>query len=247
MIVGRPLATEFECPRCGARRAVDAGAVALCPSCLFAAALDDDGDDSEGDEAPPFDVVTILARDGDAVTYLARGFGSAEHVALKIIDTPDVSVIIDRIRRWKTQLVSVRHAGLSRFLDAGRAGHSGVYVATEYVPGPSLDYLLRGGTFDATIRVEIARQVTDVVASLHAQGLAHMRIDTSRVKLRVSGGVYATLLGVGSSLIVGGRPPEPAADVDGLVELCRALGIELRPQPYATIAEVRAELQDAVA
>jgi hypothetical protein len=248
-VVGRPLVDDFVCPRCGARRTVDAAATPLCPSCLFATALGaaDEQDDSETDEAPPFDIVTILARDADAVTYLARGFAPSEHVALKIIDGPDVGAIAARIHLWKTRLVNVRHSGMSRLVDAGRAGRGRVYLATEYIPGRSLDDLLRHGTLTALERADIARQAAAALAAVHAQGLAHMRVDASRVKLAVSGGVHVTILGLGASLIVAGAPPEPALDVRALVDLCRLLDIGIHPYPHATIESVRAALQDVVA
>jgi hypothetical protein len=248
-VEGRPLADDFVCPRCGARRTVDAAATPLCPSCLFAAALaaDDDQDDSETDDAPPFNAVTILARDADAVTYLARGFVSSEHVALKIIDTPDVAAIMSRIHVWKSRLSAVRHPGLSRFVDAGRAGRRGVYLATEYIPGPSLEYLLRHGTLTARERIDIAHQAVEALAATHSHGLAHMRVDASRIKLTMSGGVHVTILGLGASLIVGGLAPEPALDVRALVDLCELLGIGVHPPPDATLASLRAALQDAVA
>lgn len=249
MSVRTPLADDPVCPRCGARRTVDAAAAALCPSCLFATALaaGDAHDDTDTDDAPPFDVVTILARDPEAVTYLARGFVSSEHVALKIIDTPDVAAIVSRMHVWTSRLSAVRHPGLSRFVDAGRAGRRGVYLATEYIPGPSLDYLLRHGTLTARERIDIAHQAVEAVAATHSHGLAHMRVDASRIKLTMSGGVHVTILGLGASLIVGGLAPEPALDVRALVDLCELLGLGVHPPPDATLASLRAALQDAVA
>lgn len=199
------------------------------------------------DDLPPYDIVTILARDADAVTYLARGFVSSQHIALKIIDASDVAVIVSRIHEWKTRLTNARHPGISRMVDAGTAGRGRAYLATEYVAGSSLDYLLRHGTLTAAERIDIARQLADALAAMHAEGLAHMRVDSSRVKLAMSGGVQVTILGLGTSLIVTGSLPQPDLDVRALVELCRVLGVPLRPQPYATMASLRAALQDVVA
>lgn len=200
----------------------------------------------EGDDPPPYDIVTILARDADAVTYLARGFVSSAHVALKIIDAPDLAAIVSRIHEWKDRLSNAHHPGISRMVDAGAAGRGRAYLATEYVAGPSLDYLLRHGTLTTAERLDVARQLADALAAMHAQGLAHMRVDSSRVKLAMSGGVQATILGLGSSLIVAGSAPQPDLDVRGLVELCGVLGVPVRPQPYATIASLRAALQEVV-
>lgn len=247
--MGRPPVEHSVCPRCGARRTVEtAETTPLCPSCLFAVALvaTDTQEDAAPaiDDPPPFDIVTILARDADAVTYLARGFVSPDHIALKIIDVPDLAAIVSRVWEWKTRLTNARHPGISRLIDAGAAGHGRAYLATEYVAGSSLDHLLRHGSLTKAERLDIARQVTDALAAMHDQGLPHMRVDSSRIKVATSGGVQATLLGIGTSLIVAGSLPQPELDVRALVELFRALGVPLRPQPYATIAQLRAAVED---
>jgi eukaryotic-like serine/threonine-protein kinase len=178
-------------------------------------------------ESLPFEIVTILAQDTDAVTYLARGFVSPSYIAVKILTAPDVTGILSRIHSWKPRLEHVRHSGISRFVDAGAAGAGRVYLATEYVAGSSLDYMLRHRTLTAADRIAIARQLSDAVAAMHAQGLAHLRLDASRIKVATSGGVRATILGLGASLIVDGLPPQPDLDLAALADVCRELGVRL--------------------
>src|SRR5262245_45231603 len=102
---GRPALDGSTCPRCGARLTVRAAASQLCPACLLDMALDiPDAPDqpvSGGDESLPYEIVTILAQDADAVTYLARDFVSAKHLALKLITASDVSTMLSGIHIWK--------------------------------------------------------------------------------------------------------------------------------------------------
>lgn len=182
---------------------------------------------SNGDESLPYDLVTILAQDADAVTYLARGFVSSAHLALKIAAAPDVAPILSRIHAWKPRLETLRHPGISRLVDAGPAGIGRFYLATEYVAGSSLDYLLRHRTVTPADRTVIARQVAEALAVIHAQGLAHMRLSASRIKVAVGGGVRATILGVGSGMIVGGLSPQPELDLAAFTAVCRELGVPL--------------------
>ena len=225
----RPATDGSECPRCGRRRAVQTKSAELCAACLLDMALDvPDAPDEEGvdaDESLPFEIITILAQDADAVTYLARGFVSPSFIAVKILAAPDMPAMLSRIHAWKTRLERVRHAGISRFVDAGAAGAGRVYLATEYVAGTSLGYLLRHRTLTAPDRSAIAQQVADALAAMHGQGLAHMRLNASRIKVATSGGVRATILGLGSSLIVEGQTPQPDRDIAALADVCRALGI----------------------
>ena len=231
--VGRPPGAASSCPRCGAPQTVQAASTALCPACLLAAALDGDdepdeagADGADGDE-PPYQIVTVLARDADAVTYLARGFVSREHVALKIVDVPDAPAILSRAHEWKPRLASFHHPSMSQVVDAGSAGPGRVYLATEYIAGSSLDYLLRHRPLSAKERTAIARQLADALAAAHAHGLAHMRLDASHVKVATVGGTHATILGLGTSLIVSGLPPQPDLDLTALAAVCRELGVSV--------------------
>ena len=183
---------------------------------------------SPGDESLPYDIVTILAQDADAVTYLACDFVSAAHLALKILTAPDVAAMLSRIHTWKRRLEALRHPGISRLADAGPAGADRVYLATEYVAGSSLEYLLRHRTLTPADRTSIACQLAEALAAIHAQGLAHMRLDTTRIKVATGGGVRATILGVASGVIVGGLPPQPEVDLAALAAVCRELGV---PRP----------------
>src|SRR5262245_57522507 len=202
---GRSPINGSTCPRCGARLTVRAAASQLCPACLLDMALDiPDGPDESllgGDESLPYDIVTILAQDADAVTYLARDFVSATHLALKLITASDVPAMLSRVHIWKPRLEALRHQGISRLVDAGPAGLNRVYLATEYVAGSSLEYLLRHRSLRAADRISIAHQLADALAAIHAQGLAHMRLDASRIKVATGGGVRTTILGAASGVI----------------------------------------------
>ena len=63
------------------------------------------------------------------------------------------------------------------------------------------------------------------MAAIHAHGLAHMRLDASRIKVAIGGGVRTTILGVASGLIVGGLSPQPEHDLAALADVCRALDV----------------------
>jgi Protein kinase domain len=230
--LAQPSADGSTCPRCGVRLTVRSAASQLCPACLLDMALDiPDAPEQElsaGDASLPYDIITILAQDADAVTYLARGFVSATYLALKLLAVPDVAAMLTRINTWKPRLAALRHPGISRLVDAGQAGSDLVYLATEYVAGSSLNYLLRRRTLTTADRASIARQLAEALAAIHEKGLAHMRLDLSRIKVATTGGVRATILGVASGLIAGGLSPQPELDIAALAAVCRELGV---PRP----------------
>ena len=211
-------------------RTVRTTSTQLCPACLLDTALDANEQDeagTDGDDAPPYDIETLLGRDAEAVTYLARGFLSREPVALKVIDVPDVAEFASRVHAWKTRVAGVRHPAVSRMIDAGISGQRRVYLATEYIAGPSLDYLLSHRPPDEADRREIARQLAGALSTIHAHGLAHMRLDARHIRVGGGATIRATILGLGTTLIVAGWPPQPALDNAALTDLCRELNVPL--------------------
>jgi serine/threonine protein kinase len=236
-------------PRCGGRRPPGEAWPALCPSCLLATALatGPDREESSSDLDPsPYHIVTLLARDANAVTYLAHRPGTPEHIALKVIAGCDAAAIVARFDDWKTALACARHPNIARLIDVGHATGGGVYVVSEYVTGPSLDLLARRGTLATAERLEIVRQVACALEDMHTRGLAHMKLHVSRIKIAMTAGIHVTLLGFGTRLIVDGAAPQPDLDVRMLTEMCGDLGVDLPPPPPLTMAAIRAALADGV-
>jgi hypothetical protein len=87
----------------------------------------------------------------------------------------------------------------------------------------------RGGRF-ATTRwslVLAAGQRWNERSREALNSLCETYLDTSRIKVANGGGVRATILGVGSGLIVGGLSPRPELDRAALMAVCRELGVPL--------------------
>jgi serine/threonine-protein kinase len=217
------------CPRCGAYLPVRGLTHALCPGCLMASALEDH-DVSETLEPEdysfgiPYQIVTLMARDAQGVTYLARPAGAAGHVALKILGPrDDAGAILDRARVWTTRLAQVRHPHIARLLDAGPAAEACVYIAAEYIAGPALAVPACRERLTRADRVAVLAQLADALETLGALGIAHLRLDASHVKIAARDGVHATLIGLGTGLIVDGLLPQPERDIEALAVIARDL------------------------
>jgi eukaryotic-like serine/threonine-protein kinase len=204
----------------------------MCPGCLIASVLDADdeadaGADDDVSANIPYQIVTLIERHADGATYLARPPDAPTHVALRIVGPrDDVPAILDRVRTWKTALSQVRDPHIARLLDAGAAADRCVYVAAEFIGGPSLAVPACREQLDAADRQAIVTQLAAAFATLHARGLTHLKLDASRVKISAHDGIHATLIGLGTGLIVDGLPANPQHDVDALASLARALGVE---------------------
>jgi serine/threonine protein kinase len=219
------------CPRCGAHVSPRGLTQPLCPGCLISSVLEADDEEESGaqDEVSPdipYQIVTVIEGHADGATYLARPPGAPTHVALRIVGPrDDVPAILDRVRTWKTALCQVRDPHIARLLDAGAAADRCVFVAAEFIGGPSLAVPACREQLDASDRQAVVRQLAAAIAALHARGLTHLKLDASRVKISAHDGIHATLIGLGVGLIVDGLAADPQHDLDALASLARELGV----------------------
>jgi hypothetical protein len=228
-------ATDPErCPRCGTLRATGAASLDLCPACLLTTAL------SMDDEPWPYQVTAPMGEDARGVTYLAQRLtGAHEYVALKIhASRDDAAEILSRYERWKPALARVEHPGVGRLLDVGLTAEGRLYVASEYVAGWPLTALGSRAPVGIGARASMARQMIAAIEAVHAADLVHMKLDASKVKISTANGPRATILGLGSSLIVDGREAERGPDLLALVRLVRDVGFEVPERPYRTATAI---------
>ena len=219
------------CPRCERARLTTDGLATdglvtgdwglLCPVCLFATALSID------DRPCPYDVIAPIDQDSQGITYLAQPIaGVPRLVALKVLGPrDDGDAILSRFEEWKPALSRVQHPSAATVLDAGRTEEGSVYVASEYVAGSPLPVVLSRAARATTERAEIARQLTEAIGAAHAAGVVHLHLDTTNVKISTAGGLHATILGFGLSLIVDGATGSPDVDLLALTRLICALGL----------------------
>jgi hypothetical protein len=84
----------------------------------------------------------------------------------------------------------------------------------------------------------MAHQLIGAIGAAHAAGVVHLKLDASKVKISTANGPHATILGLGSSLIVDGAEARPEPDLLALLRLVRDLGIELPDRQYESAAAI---------
>ena len=221
-IRGMPVTDATRCPRCGTLRATRAASLDLCPACLLTTAL------SMDDEPCPYQVMAPMGEDSRGVTYLAQGLtGVHGYVALKIHGPrDDADAILSRYQRWKPALARIQHPSVGKLLDVGLTAEGRLYVASEYVAGWPLTARSSHGSMGDDERAEIARQLTGAINAAHEAGLVHLSLAPSKVKISTANGPHATILGLGTILIVDGAEGEPAIDRLALARIIGEMGIE---------------------
>jgi|KBSSwiS6_1023812.scaffolds.fasta_scaffold01184_3 hypothetical protein len=209
----------IKCRRCGTAHAVQTS-FDLCPRCLLGNAL------AMGDEPCPYQVIAPIDEDAGGITYLAQGITrSHRQVALKIHGwRDDTEQVMSRYQRWKPVLARVRQRSASTLLDVGLTADGFLYQASEYVPGWPLS-ALESHSVGMTDRKELARQLTAALDDAHAAGVVHLKLDTSKVKISTASSPHATILGLGSGLVVDGLEGSPDVDRLALTRILHQLNV----------------------
>lgn len=87
-----------------------------------------------------------------------------------------------------------------------------VYVVREWIAGQNLKALLEGGPLNAEQAATLGRELAQALASAHAQGLTHLRLEPSSVVVAPNGSVKVA--GLATEAALHGAPDADPAQVD---------------------------------
>ena len=126
-----------------------------------------------------------LGRGGFGVVFLARD-ASEKYIALKV-PRPEMLLSEDVRKRFLTEaaaIASLSHPGIVPVHEVGDEGPV-CFLASAYVPGPSLAQALSGGQLRCTPRqaAALVKQLAAAVEHVHERGLLHRDLKPSNVLL----------------------------------------------------------------
>jgi serine/threonine protein kinase len=197
-------------------------------------------------------VVRKLGQGGMGVVYLAEHLLLGGQVALKFLAT-ELSKNPQFIKRFRNEAraaFQLRHPNIAEVLDLDQAEDGSLFIAMEYVDGPSLRTVAGGFRegMPVPLALSIARGVASGLAAAHARGTVHRDIKPENILLTGAAGVdvQAKVLDFGIAAMLEGptvtsltrglmltpeyASPEqwrgmPAADMDGRTDLYALGGV----------------------
>jgi serine/threonine protein kinase len=128
--------------------------------------------------------------------FRARDTRHGRTVALRRIDPTLDEAEKGRLLAEAKPLADLSHPFLASLFDAGIAENQG-YVATEFVAGDTLTRVVAGQPLNARRAAELAAQVADALAEVHARGFVHGDVRPENVVVTPKG--QAKLLELGLS------------------------------------------------
>jgi len=239
------------CPSCGRPLRPNAPK-GLCPECLLKAGLQTETQPNAGDPAqpkpPPFvpptptelarhfpqlEVLELIGRGGMGAVYKARQPSLDRLVALKILP-PGVAAdagFAERFTREARALPRLSHPNIVAVYDFGQAAGMPFFLM-EYVDGPNLREVQRGGKLTPPEALQIIPQICMALQFAHDEGIVHRDIKPENILLDKKGRVKIADFGIAK--LIGQAVPDAALTGAGdVVGTLHYMAPEQRDQPLA--------------
>jgi len=128
----------------------------------------------------------FLSQGGMGGVYRATHVMLNKDVAVKLINPELVTSpeIVRRFQREARAATALSHPNIVAVYDLGQTAEGTLYIAMEYVDGPSLRSLIeRGGPLSLARTLTIARQLTSALSLAHRRGIIHRDLKPHNVML----------------------------------------------------------------
>jgi serine/threonine protein kinase len=204
----------------------------LCPECLLKAGLQTetqlDAIDPARPKPPPFvppsptelarhfpqlEILELIGRGGMGAVYKARQPSLDRLVALKILP-PGVAGdagFAERFTREARALARLSHPNIVAVYDFGQAAGMPFFLM-EYVDGPNLRELERGGKLNPREAMQIIPQICEALQFAHDEGIVHRDIKPENILLDKKGRVKIADFGIAKLV---GQTAVPDAGLTG--------------------------------
>ncbi|HEX9103480.1 MAG TPA: serine/threonine-protein kinase [Polyangia bacterium] len=131
-----------------------------------------------------FEILAELGEGAFARVYRARAKASGKEAALKILKEglAGDAEVVERFRREVFAVASIDSPHVIKLYDFGLSG-ADVFIAMEYVHGPTLRELLRGRSWSGEAVRVVVGQIAQALSAAHAQGIVHRDLKPENVML----------------------------------------------------------------
>ena len=130
-------------------------------------------------------IETILGRGGTSEVYKARNDISGRFVAIKVLKSEFAGdeAFLTLMRR-EEEIREIRHDAVVRYSENHRTPEGLIYLVMDYVDGPGLDAMLKGGGMSAEDLVKVCRRVVDGLKVAHDRRIIHRDLSPDNIILK---------------------------------------------------------------
>jgi eukaryotic-like serine/threonine-protein kinase len=170
-------------------------------------------------------IIRKLGQGGMGIVYLAEHSLLGGQVALKFlaVELSRNPQFVKRFRNEARAAYQLRHPNIVEVTDLDQDDDGTLFIAMEYVPGPSLRTVLREtkGPLPVGRALQITRDIAAGLAAAHARGAIHRDVKPENILLKVEpdGRLQAKVLDFGIAVMT-----------DNITNLSRTHGLLLTPE-----------------
>jgi serine/threonine protein kinase len=172
------------CPQCGTEYELDQR---FCPKDGSTLKSQGQGADLLGSIiADRYHVLKKLGEGGMGTVYLAEHVKMGRKSAVKVMNpgTVDDTDAISRFNREASNASRINHPNVAAVYDFGETSEGMIYLAMEFVEGPSLTQVIKeGGPLPPARAAEIARQAAEALSVAHDMGIVHRDLKPDNIML----------------------------------------------------------------
>ena len=194
--------------------------------------------------ATKYRLLNELASGGMGTVYLAEDTELNRRVAIKVLNTPDLtSDLRQRMVREAQIIAGLEHPGIVPVHDVGTVADGRVFYAMKYVRGSRLDEYA-AHTDSIGDRLRKFQSVCDAVAFAHAHGVIHRDLKPQNIMIGSFGEVL--VLDWGVAKILRKREPPISLEADTLIKNPDATqhGTVIGTRNYMSPEQARGEINE---
>lgn len=165
-------------------------------------------------EIPGWEISGPLGEGGLGTVWKARRTSDGTMAAIKLPLADDVA-LVERLEVEAGTLRALDHPNIVRLLESGPLENGGLYLAMEFVDGPTLSHALPPAGFPAARAYDLFRQIASAMAHAHSRGVLHRDLKPGNILLDASGTVRVADFGLAHS--VSGRVKRLSLTLTGLI------------------------------
>ena len=147
-----------------------------------------------------YELLDEIARGGMGVVYLAHDTRLDRNVAVKVLNTPEMTpVMIERMRREAHIIARLEHPGIVPVHDLGTLPDGRIYYVMKYVRGKRLDEYV-DTSISLNDRLRLFRTACEAVAFAHSHRVVHQDIKPENIMVGPFGEVLVMDWGIAKYL-----------------------------------------------
>ena len=172
-----------------------------------------------GETVTHYLITRKLGAGGMGEVFLAKDQRLDRLAAIKFLPKEQAEDAGSR-RRFLTEAKAasaLNHPNVCVVYEVGETSQGIPFIAMEYIPGESLEEVLRRERMEISRAVEIALQVADVLDAAHALGVIHRDLKPANIGTDARGQIKVLDFGLAKRLLVEGAAPEAEQTRIGMV------------------------------